>query len=94
MKLIKKRRVEVDTSDNINYGSLPCSADEIEIVWSITKFLLVDNRFRIELKVFEAILFLKSNRGYWNVRSVQMSMIRCGNDSISHVMNCDLNWPL
>ena len=65
---IKKRKVSVIeadlTSPYKNVDFICGSAVEVERVWSIAKYILMDNRSRLIAAMFETILFLKTNEEY------------------------------
>ena len=72
----KKRRFEKNTSSYINCDFILGSSAEIERVWSISKYILTDHRKSMEPIIFEALVFLKVNRTYWDRRSVQAALAR------------------
>ena len=47
------------------------SAAEVERLWSICKYILTVNRTRRSPILLEAILFLRINRSFWDVKLVQ-----------------------
>ena len=72
----KKRRTEGNDCGYINVDFILGSTAEIERIWSIAKYLLSDNRKKIEPEVFEALLFLKANHAYWDINNIQTAMLR------------------
>ena len=69
----KKRRYEMK-NEYINCDFIQGSTAEIERVWSVSKHIMKHTRKSMEPLMFEAILFLKFNREYWNQESVQAAM--------------------
>ena len=53
------------------------STAEIERIWSISKNIQRNNRRSMERILFEALIFLKVNRSYWNIESVQAALSKC-----------------
>ena len=54
---------------NVNY--ICGSAAEVERLWQIVKHVLSNSRSRTTPNLFQALVFLKVNREYWDCRSVQ-----------------------
>lgn len=57
---------------------------ELERIWSLAKNILSDNRKLMEPVVFEALLFLKVNRSYWDIEAVQEAMAKARNEEDSN----------
>ena len=74
---MKKRKAGVlETSKSNPYKNVDfiCgSAAEVERLWSICKYILSNVRSRLTPNLFEALIFLKLNRDYWDASSVQVA---------------------
>ena len=57
-------------SDYVNLKFILASAAEVERIWSMAKYILVQQRKGMSPKLFECLLFLKYNRQFWNKRKV------------------------
>ena len=72
---IRKRKagvLEVNLSSPYKNVDFICgSAVEVERLWSLTKNVLTNSRSRLTPVLFETLLFLKVNEGYWDIHSVQ-----------------------
>lgn len=69
----KKRRIEKAPRYR-NCDFILGSAAEVERLWSISKHILCDNRKTLTPILFEALLFLKVNKSYWNLELVAKAM--------------------
>ena len=72
---IRKRKagvLEVNLSSPYKNVDFICgSAAEVERLWSLAKNVLTNSRSRLTPVLFETLLFLKVNEGYWDIHSVQ-----------------------
>lgn len=50
----------------INCDFILASTAEVERLWSLAKYVLTDQRSRLEPVFFKSLLFLKENRGFWD----------------------------
>lgn len=57
-------------SPYVNCDFLYGSSAEVERLWSVAKYILIDPRKGITPQTFEALLFLKINKDYWNLELV------------------------
>ena len=57
-------------SDYVNLKFILASAAEVERIWSMAKYILVQQRKGMSPKLFECLIFLKYNRQFWNKRKV------------------------
>ena len=57
-------------SQYINLDFVLGSAAEVERLWSLAKYILVNQRKTMNSQMFECLLFLKYNRKYWNKEMV------------------------
>lgn len=71
---IKKRKLSGSFERYIDSYFKLGSAAEAERVRSVAKYILPDNRKLMEPLVFEALVFLKINRSYWDIKCVQTAM--------------------
>lgn len=78
----KRRRVEQDNL-YMNLNFILGSSAEIERLFSIAGRTLADQRQNMTPMLFEALVFLKVNRGYWDFRTV-LSAMRNSNSSQAH----------
>jgi hypothetical protein len=68
----RKRGEDDDAVDSTDFGEyhnadfILASAAEVERLWSIAKYILVDQRKGMTPQMFEALLFLKVNARFWN----------------------------
>ena len=53
-------------SDYVNLKFILASAAEVERIWSMTKYVLVQQHKGMSPKVFECLFFLKCNCQFWN----------------------------
>ena len=60
----------------VNLDMLPGTSVNCERLFSTAKFILSDTRKRTSPTLFEALLLLKVNSGFWNVFSVSKAMAR------------------
>ena len=74
---MKKRKAGVmegtKASPYKNVDFICGSAAEVERLWSICKYILSNVRSRLTPNLFEALIFLKLNRDYWDASSVQVA---------------------
>lgn len=77
----KRRRLEPD-HPYMNVGFILGSSAEIERLFSIAGGILADHRQNMTPLLFETLVFLKVNRGYWDFRTVVTAM---GNSQSSQV---------
>ena len=68
-KALMRRRVASGEYENANF--VLASAAEVERVWSMARYLLTTQRSRMSPKLFECMMFLKYNVGYWSVETVR-----------------------
>ncbi|CAB9515777.1 Inherit from NOG: AvrBs3 and PthA family of transcription activator-like effector proteins [Seminavis robusta] len=57
---------EGPTSKYINLDFVLGSAAEVERLWSLAKYVLINQRKSMTPTLFECLMYLKYNRGYWN----------------------------
>ncbi len=57
-------------SQYVSLDFVLASTAEIERLWSLAKYILVQQRRRMSPKIFEALLFLKYNRRFWDGKLV------------------------
>jgi hypothetical protein len=68
----RKRGVDEDggvvsaSAEYYNADFILASAAEVERLWSMAKYILVDQRKGMTPQMFEALLFLKVNERFWN----------------------------
>ena len=58
-------------SEYLNVDFISGSAAEVERLWSICKYILTVNRSGLSPILLEAILFLRINRSFWDIKLVQ-----------------------
>ena len=68
---IKAGELSSKKSEYLNVNFICGSAAEVERLWSICKYILTVNRTRRSPILLEAILFLRINRSFWDVKLVQ-----------------------
>ena len=71
----KRKAKEDEISEEYNSNSDDCfdhvigSAAVVERLWSVARYILTTNRSSLSPVMFEAVLFLRSNRTLWDVRT-------------------------
>ena len=70
----KRQKLEKKECMYINCDFILGSTAEIERLWSVAKNIMRDNRKHMEPILFEALIFLKVNRSYWDISSVQSAL--------------------
>lgn len=55
---------------------------DVEILWSVAKNIVIDNRNSMTRVLLEALLFLKVNNGYWNLQTVCKAMEKARCDKV------------
>ena len=59
------------------------SAAVVERLWSVARYTLTTNHLSLSPVLFEALLFLHSNRTLWDVRTVQRALLAVREDQNS-----------
>jgi hypothetical protein len=59
------------------------SAAVVERLWSVARYTLTTNHLSLSPVLFEALLFLHSNRTLWDVRTVQRALLAVRDDQKS-----------
>ena len=83
-----KRKAD-EISEEYNSNSDDCfdhvigSAAVVERLWSVARYILTTNRSALSPVLFEALLFLRSNRTLWDVRTVQRALLAVREDQKS-----------
>jgi hypothetical protein len=83
-----KRKAD-EISEEYNSNSDDCfdhvigSAAVVERLWSVARYILTTNRSSLSPVMFEAVLFLRSNRTLWDVRTVQRALLAVREDQKS-----------
>jgi hypothetical protein len=83
-----KRKAD-EISEEYNSNSDDCfdhvigSAAVVERLWSVARYILTTNRSSLSPVLFEALLFLRSNRTLWDVRTVQRALLAVREDQKS-----------
>ena len=84
---MKKRKAGVleksQASPYKNVDFICGSAAEVERLWSICKYILTNTRSRMTPSLFEALVYLKVNRDYWDSSSVQVAYTQALKESQS-----------
>ena len=70
----KKRRLSDEEQEYIDCSFLVATSNTVETLFSTAKHILTDLRKAMSPIMFEAILFLKINRGYWDLPMVASAM--------------------
>ena len=65
----------------LNVDYICGSAAEVERLWSICKYVITTNRSSLTPILLEALLFLRVNRSFWDLRLVQEAHANAINDS-------------
>lgn len=88
-KLKRQKRETSNEKANMymNLDMLPGTSVNCERLFSAAKFILSDTRKRTTPNLFEALLLLKVNRGFWNVYSVGQAMGRTTSDVDKNTSN-------
>ena len=88
-KLNRQKRETSNEKANMymNLDMLPGTSVNCERLFSAAKFILSDTRKRTTPSLFEALLLLKVNRGFWNVYSVGQAMGRTTSDVDKNTSN-------
>ena len=88
-KLKRQKRETSNEKANMymNLDMLPGTSVNCERLFSAAKFILSDTRKRTTPSLFEALLLLKVNRGFWNVYSVGQAMGRTTSDVDKNTSN-------
>lgn len=81
----KRRRVEQD-HPYMNLNFILGSSAEIERLFSIAGRILADQRRNMTPMLFEALVFLKVNRGYWDFRTVLSAMGNSNSSKVSDIV--------
>ena len=74
LKHRKRKAGELDNgkkSDYLNVDYICGSAAEVERLWSICKYIITTNRSSLTPILLEALVFLRVNRSFWDLRLVQ-----------------------
>ena len=75
----RKRKVgeltDTKKAKYLNVEFICGSAEEVEWLWSICNYILTVNRTRFSPILLEAILFLRINRSFWNMKLMQESYV-------------------
>ena len=67
----KRKRMQSVTQENyINFDYILGSVAEVERLWSMARYVLQDQRTIMKPMNLEALLFLKVNSGFWDLRTV------------------------
>jgi hypothetical protein len=75
IKLKKKMKLEKTYTGNYkNVDFVLGSAAEVERLWSVARYVITDLRIRLSPVMFEALLFLKVNKDYWDKYLVAEAM--------------------
>lgn len=69
-RLRKRRKTEKTTGKYLNPRLILGSVADVERLWSMSKYVLTENRQAMTPQMFEAIMFLKLNSSYWDVSLV------------------------
>ena len=81
---LRKRKaglIETDISSPYKNVDFICgSAAEVERLWSVAKYILTDNRVKLTPAMFETLLFLKTNKEYWDMATVMEAYTRVRNE--------------
>ena len=59
------------------------SSAVVEHLWPVARYILTTNRSSLSPVLFEALLFLRSNRTLWDVRTVQRALLAVREDQKS-----------
>lgn len=70
----KRRRVSVNQHRYINCSFIPPTSNTVERLFSRCKHVLTDWRKSMSPIMFEAVMFLKLNREFWDVKEVAAAM--------------------
>jgi hypothetical protein len=62
-------------NDDNCFDHIICSADEVECLWSVARYILTTSRTKMAHIVFEAILFLCMNGALWDERKVMEALV-------------------
>jgi hypothetical protein len=78
-------RVHPKGGHNVSYrfDHVIGSAAVVERLWSVARYILTTNRSSLSPVLFEALLFLRSNRTLWDVRTVQRALLAVREDQKS-----------
>ena len=68
---IKAGELSSKKSEYLNVNFICGSAAEVERLWTICKYILTVNRTGLSPILLEAILFLRINRSFWDIKLVQ-----------------------
>jgi hypothetical protein len=83
-RVLKRQRTDaVATNQNIKYGPMyhiSPTSNVCERLFSQTKIVYSDRRKSMKLETFEMLLFLKSNKRFWTVRSLDEIIAKKAND--------------
>eukprot|EP00171_Calliarthron_tuberculosum_P012024 IDg12024t1 len=77
-----KRRCINKQTKYINCDFIIGSVAEVERLWSIAGNILCDNRMRMTPLLFEALVFLKVNKKYWDLNLVRKAMQNARSDRV------------
>ena len=76
--------VQPQHSEYYNADFILSSVAEVERLWSIARYILVDQQKEMTPQMFEALLFLKVNCHFWNqdlaVMALNMAQTECSED--------------
>ena len=75
--------------DYINLDFILGSAAEVERLWSISSYILLNNRLSISPVMFEALAYLKVNKELWNETDVIEAMSRRQSERVLQAINED-----
>lgn len=80
-KRLKSDRETDDDNLYINCDFILGSAAEVERLWSIAKNVLTDGRSCLHPIQFEALMFLRMNREWWDKKDVAAAIRRAHKDA-------------
>lgn len=77
-----KRRQLNETHKYLNFDFILGSASEVERLWSVANNILTDNRKSMTPILFENLLLLKINKGYWDLENMCEAMKKARSDKV------------
>jgi hypothetical protein len=72
--IVEKKTETQKTNPYVNCDFIYGSTAEVERLWSVSANVLSKKRRRMTPQLVEAILFLRSNRRFWNLQLVAKAM--------------------
>ena len=75
--------------DYINLDFILGSAAEVERLWSMSSYILLNHRLSMPPVMFEALTYLKVNKELWNKTDVIEAMSRRQSERVLQAMNED-----